>query len=197
MFYQKDSSLHNKTLGELHRVIKRGISSYSNKGDDLTVSLVNVRDVQQGQINTSTVEQVAIKSTGAVDKSRLEPGDLIVTIKGINFRAAVAGELERGFVITANLIALTLTSEVLPQYVAAYLNSPAGQKEIQVRAAGASIQGLTAQSLLEIPVPIPPLEKQKKLVDYLMYYNQYVSLLNREQELNASIRDAIVQNIVR
>jgi len=198
MVYQiEDNQLPNKTFGELHRVIKRGISSYSNKGSDLSVNLVNVRDIQHGQIITNTVERVSIKSTAAVEKSRLEPGDLVITVKGINFRAAVAGESQKGFVISANLIALTLTDEVIPQYVAAYLNSPLGQREIQARTAGATIQGLTTRALLEIPIPVIPMVQQKLLAEYMACQDEHAFLVKQELDLYASIKNAVVQQVVR
>jgi len=189
-------SLRTKTLKELSLTLKRGISSYGIKGNDLTVPLINVRDIQNGAIVTDTVEHVSVKNTMAVHTSRLVPGDLLVIAKGPNFRAAVAGESHRDFTYSTNLIGLSLSYEVIPAYVATYLNSPLGQKEIQARAAGATIQGLTAQSLLEIPIPLPPLEVQKKLVEYSDLHRQYFELVNKEIALRTAIRDALMQNIV-
>ncbi len=190
------NTIHTKTLSELSSSLKRGISSYGVKGNDLTVRLINVRDIQNGTIITETVEQVTVKNTMAVHTSRLVPGDLLVIAKGPNFRAAVAGEAHRDFTYSTNLIGLSLVGEVIPGYVAAYLNSQSGQKKIQARAAGASIQGLTAQSLLEIPIPLPPLDVQKRLADYTDYHRQYVELMNQEIALRTAIRDALMQNIV-
>jgi type I restriction enzyme M protein len=190
------NKLPTKTLGELSLSLKRGISSYGIKGDDLTVRLVNVRDLQDGIIVTKTVEQVTVKNTMAVHTSRLSPGDLLVIAKGQNFRASVAKETHRDFTFSTNLIGLTLSAEVVPEYVATYLNCPFGQKEILARAAGATIQGLTAKSLLEIPIPIPTLEVQKKLAGFSDYYRQYVELMNKEVALRTTIRDALMQKVL-
>jgi restriction endonuclease S subunit len=182
-------------LSELSHTIKRGISSYGIKGNDLKVHLVNVRDIQNGTIVTETVEEVTVKNTMAVHNSRLVPGDLLVIAKGPNFRAAVASDIHRDFTYSTNLIGLTLTDAVIPGYVAAYLNSPMGQKEIQSRAAGATIQGLNAQSLLEIPIPLPPLDVQKRLAVYAEYHRQYIELVNKEIALRTTVRDALMQNV--
>lgn len=144
------------TLGELASTVKRGLSSYYLHGDGVKVPLINIKDIANGKVSVETVEHVSVHETSLLEKSRIAPGDLLVTIKGLNFKAAVADESVKDFAISANLIALTLSNKIRSEVVAAYLNSPVGQKILWSRAGGAVIRGLTTRTLLKVPIPVPP-----------------------------------------
>jgi len=171
------------SLFDLTAVVRNGLSSYYVNAGTVTTYLVNVKDIRCGKIDSEHVETVNVRETDALDRNRLEAGDLVVTVKGQNFKAAVADKAVEGYVISANLIALKLNGRVNPELVAAYLNSPPGQREIHARAAGGIVKGLNSKGLLEIPVPVPPAEKQEQLVKYLKLINEYGDILEKEQAL--------------
>jgi type I restriction enzyme S subunit len=49
---------------------------------------------------------------------------------------------------------------------------------------GATIQGITKENLNSIKIPIPSLEKQKEIVEYLNFNNNLIDNLNKEIENN-------------
>jgi restriction endonuclease S subunit len=185
-----------KTLSSLTISLKNGLSSYYLNNGDVSIRLVNMKDVQNGKVNVDSVESIKVKETEALVKNRLSVGDLLVTAKGQVFKAAVAGKELEGFVISANLIALTLNGEVDSEIVAAYLNSPSGQRALVAKAAGGSIKGLNAKTLLEVPVPVPAKEKQQALRQYLSIVNEYNDIVERERKLMNGIRDSIMREII-
>lgn len=200
MVSTNDVILSNKipklSLSELTAFVRNGLSSYYVNIGAVTIHLVNVKDIQGGKINAEKVEIVNVKETDALDRNRLEVGDLVVTAKGQNFKAAVADKTVEGYVISANLIALKLNDRVDPELVAAYLNAPAGQREINSRAAGGIVKGLNCKGLLEIPIPVPPVDKQDQLVNYLKLINEYSDVLEKEKVLIEKIRNSVISDIV-
>jgi restriction endonuclease S subunit len=184
------------TLGELARTVKRGLSSYYLHGDGVMVPLINIKDITNGKVNIETVEPVSVHETSLLEKSRISPGDLLVTIKGLSFKAAVADESVKNFAISANLIALTLSDKIVPEVVAAYLNSPAGQRILWARAGGATIRGLTTKTLLEVPIPVPPISEQSKLNRYLSLAREYNDILRKEQLARSRLNEAIITSIM-
>lgn len=185
-----------KTLSNITVGLKNGLSSYYLNNGDTSIRLVNVKDIQNGKVNVDSVESIKVKETEALVKNRLNKGDLLVTAKGQVFKAAVAGKELEGYVISANLIALTLNDEINPEIVAAYLNSPSGQRELNAKAAGGSIKGLNAKTLLEVPVPVPAKAKQQALRQYLSLVNEYNDIVERERKLMNGIRDSIIREII-
>lgn len=189
------SQLERKKLADIVVILKMGLSSYYLKGDDETVKIINNKDIENGKINPDSIERVSVKKTPLLEKSRIEAGDLIVTTKGYNFKAAIADESVADFVISANLIAIKLSNNIQPEIVAAYLNSTRGQRDLQALASGSSIQGLNANSFLEIQVPIPPLHEQKLLSEYLSLAKEYNSLLRKEIELRNKLNNTLITQI--
>lgn len=184
-----------KTLGDLS-VVKPGLSSYYMREGEVVVPVVTLKDVQDGKIVSETVDLVSVRKTDLLNTSRIAPGDVVVTIKGTNFRAAVADESAAGFLFSANLIALTLSDQILPEIVGAYLNSPLGQRELNARAGGSAIKGLSTKSLLEVPIPVPPMERQEALRGYLSIAREYEDLIKKELELRNRIRDEIIRRVM-
>jgi len=182
-----------KTLKTISLKIKRGLSSYYNTTEGTIVNLINIRDIQQSRVVLDTVERVSVKETSALENSTIEENDLILTIKGNTFKSAIADKSIKGFVISANLIAFTLDKEINPHIVSAYLNSAIGQKELQARAGGAVQKALNMKSLLDLEIPILPLNKQQVFSKYLSLSQEYDELLVKEQELRRKINSAIVQ----
>lgn len=186
-----------KPLRDLVVVVKSGLSSHYAQEGGVTVPFIKLSDLQKGRINAETVDRISVKETDLLEKSRMAPGDIIFTVKGTNFRGVIADESIRDFMISANMVALTLSDKILPEIVVAYLNSPAGQREIQSRASGGVTRGLSIKSLLEIPIPIPPIEQQKTLSLYLSLAREYEENLIKESELVNKITDAVIAQIMR
>jgi restriction endonuclease S subunit len=184
-----------KTLGDLGDV-KRGLSSYYMRNGEVVVPMVTLKDIQDGRIVSETVDHISVRKTNLLETSRLAPGDVVITIKGTNFRAAVVDEPAAGFMISANLIALTLSDQILPEIVAAYLNSPRGQRELEARAGGSAIKGLNTKSLLEVPIPVPPIEQQEALSRYISSAHEYEALIKKELELRNQINYEIIRRVM-
>jgi restriction endonuclease S subunit len=184
-------------LGDLTKTVKRGLSSYYLQGKDVTVSMINIKDIANGRILVDSVDRVLVRETPLLARSRIEPGDVILASRGFNFKAAVADESIRNSVISSNLIALTLSEEVKPELIAAYFNSPLGQNTLQAGASGVTIKGLNPKTLLDILIPLPSLSVQKSLSRYLTLAQEYDDLLRKELELRQKLTDAVVLRIMR
>ena len=184
-------------LGDLTRTVKRGLSSYYLQGDDTTVSMINIKDMANGRIITETVDRVSVRKTPLLERSRIEPGDVIMAIRGFNFKVAVADDSVKDFVISANLLALTLSDKVQPELIAAYFNSPTGQNMLQSMASGATIKGLNLKTLLDLTIPLPPISEQANLSHYLTLAREYDDLLRKELNLRQKLSDTIVLRIMR
>ena len=102
----------------------------------------------------------------------------------------------KDFVISANLIAIKLRDEIKPEIVVAYLNSPVGQKELQSRASGSFQKSLNLKILSQLPIPVPPLEKQKILAKYLTLINDHKMIKEKENELREKITDTIIMKFM-
>jgi restriction endonuclease S subunit len=182
-----------KELKSLVKQVKRGLSSYYVQAEGNEVRFINIRNVSDGRIDYNDVECIKIKETDALAKSRLQPNDVVLTAKGSLFKAGIATDDSKGFVISSNLIAFTLNEEILPELVVAYLNSPVGQTQLQAVSVGAAQKALNTKALMELKIPVPPIAQQKIVAEYLQLSSDYDNLMKKEQELRKKINNSIIQ----
>ncbi|MFY1111580.1 MAG: restriction endonuclease subunit S [Methanosarcinaceae archaeon] len=190
------NDLQTMKLRDLVTIRKTGLSSYYLNGKDVTIPLINIKDIQGGIISTESIDRVSIRKTAALEKSRVNEGDIIISMRGLNFKSAVVDKSASGFPISSNLVALTLSEKIKPEVLAAYFESQRGQREILARAGGASIKGLTLETLLNIPIPIPDPNKQELLSNYLMLAKEYEQIMRKEMELREKINNAILEQMM-
>jgi restriction endonuclease S subunit len=191
---RKSIVIPKKVLKSLVVDVKRGLSSYYVQEEGTQVPFINIRDIVDGRVIADTVSTISVKETPALSKTRIEPQDVIITVKGSAFKAGIASDKEKDAIISANLIAFKLRPEILPELVVAYLNSPKGQQELHARSAGIAQKFLSEKTLLDIAIPIPSMEKQKQLAQYLQLSKEYDMLAERERDLRKQINNIIVQS---
>ena len=172
----------------------RGVAVQTPKHSDAkTTAVINIKDISEGRIDTASLEMRVITTVRHDEDECIQEGDLIVALRGPLFKAGVADSQASGHFITSNLVALRLDlSRVIPEVLAAYLNSPEGQHILMTRSKGTTIPSLTQKELLNIEVPLLPMEKQQHIRDYLHSADGYLETLRAEEEVVQKIRDYVI-----
>ncbi len=147
--------------------------------------------------NVSVIQPKNILSDGTVSFSSGKPlrtkvsspkplkqGDVLVVNRG-RFAATVFGfSAEEKWIVPSSILVLTIRSEsILPEYIALYLNSTNGQKMFQRHYEHSTIPFISMKNLVNMDIPIPPLEKQRALVTYQEATREYALLSHRKHEL--------------
>ncbi|MBA2621034.1 MAG: restriction endonuclease subunit S [Acidobacteria bacterium] len=95
-----------------------------------------------------------------------QTGDVLFTSRGTNRRAAVVDETATGAIFVSQLYALkTKTDAVMPEYLAWYLNQKPAQEFFEANASGSYIQNIRHDVLAQLPVILPSVEMQKRIVE--------------------------------
>ena len=184
-------------LGALTTSVKRGLSSSYLKDGEIPVRLLKAKDIDEdGRIAVDDVDEHTVKKTPALDKARVKAGDLVISLKGKTFKTAQIPPEAEDFVISSNLIALTFNEKVRPEIVAFYLKSTAGEYELQKRAAGSAVMSLNTNQLMDVKIPLPPIEKQREISRYLGEIEELKSILTKEKKLVDTISDHLLNYFV-
>ncbi len=173
-------------LKQLIKISKSGLTSYKLKKADSgsdEINVIGIKDIQNGRINIGNVDVVNMDKEDIRNKDRVQTKDLILSIRGAEFKAAVADESVDGYLLSNNLIALTLSDKIKPEVVAAYLNNPVGQRELHKRAGGSVMSTLNKKRLEEVPIPLISPEDQDKIVKFVQISRDYREALEKEREL--------------
>lgn len=178
---------------------RRGLSSPYLKDGTEPIRLVKAKDItSDGRLSMDTIDTERVKRTPAFDKALIKPGDLLVTVAGTKFRSAVVREEAEDLIASNSLIALSFDrTKILPEFAVMYLNSSRGQADIQRWASGAVMMSLNTATLLEVTIPVPPIDKQQQLVDLLHVVRGYRAILELETALLNQITDSLMEEVMR
>lgn len=112
----------------------------------------------------------------------LRAGDVLFISRGTR-RQAAAVDFNPGDVIASGQFFIIGPSpEVLPAFLAWYINRRPAQEYLTENAAGSNVQIITRPVLERLPIELPPLETQRRIVDVY-------KLSLREQNLLAAIAE--------
>ena len=125
-------------------------------------------------------------------KPNVDAGDVVVLCRGVRFNAGVIGEL-KGPTTAQNMfhiLRLKDGANVLPGFIAAYINTPAAQEHFRSLSRGATVQHLKIDDLGSFRIPLLPMEEQQLFVDLVQAVGEEQKLtktLNilRQQQLSA------------
>lgn len=115
----------------------------------------------------------------------LKEGDILFTAKGSPNKAIVYTEQDQQLYPKALALSIFTVIQVTsphlhPEYLAWYLNSPIGQKAMDGLKMGTVIPNISSSSLKQLPISLPPLEKQISIA-------QVIQLLEQEEALHLAL----------
>jgi len=98
------------------------------------------------------------------DRYWVRSGDVVFRSRGDrNTAAALGPEFDEPAVAVMPLVILRARQDVLPEYLAWYLNQPEAQRHFDRGARGTGIRMIPMSCLSELEVPIPDLETQRAI----------------------------------
>lgn len=127
-------------------------------------------------------------------KHVLEVGDVIIASKGNkNIATLIDDSFPPSVASTSFFVLQIVSNKVNPEYLCWYMNQPKTQMALKNSAKGTSIPSISKQSLENIEIEIPSLEKQNVIVriDYLR---------RKEKEIQQKIeqlKDYKIQQIIQ
>lgn len=141
---------------------------------------------------------IPVSPMGEKPKPNVEPGDLLILSRGVRFNAGVVGGLP-GPSTALNMFYVfkPKPTELLPEFIAGYINNPVTQERLKQLATGMTIPHLKADDLGSIRIPVPTLEQQRAYVALIEACLEEKRLLERlsklrSQQLSAAIGFSIL-----
>ncbi len=160
--------------------------------------LINIKDIADDQINWQNLQIISLGGIRKPERFCVEPGDVLITCRGTQFKVAVVPEKISQGLITANLIAIRPDLKQLSSiYLAAYLRSKDGERELLARRTSQTAQiVLNLSNVEDLCVPLPPLSVQEKIAHAVAALDEEYRLNQAAVELNRKIRSQIIMDLL-
>jgi type I restriction enzyme S subunit len=137
------------------------------------VPVVKVKDIINGEIQTSELLLTSPEIDNNYRRSRLEPGDLLFTIRGTVGRMAFVPEHLREANITQDTARIAITNAT-PRFVRQYLEMPKPQAFIELHTIGQAVKGINLRDVRCIPLALPPASEQLQIIDICDNYDNRI-----------------------
>ncbi len=191
------------TIGELSLETRYGTSQKCHT-DPSGLAILRIPNVARGAVNIDDLKYCDLTDAEA-DRIRLESGDLLFVrtngSRDLVGRCAVfdVAEQEPSFGFASYLIRVRVDqAKVLPRYLAYFLNSTNGRSELDSRRRTSAGQfNINSENLRSIPLPVPPIAVQQRLLEQLeqreVQANRLVAELTSTNSEGEGLRKAILR----
>lgn len=187
------SNLPNRPL-ETTRV---GINKQDKINDTEYIPFVGIKDINNGQINTSSswTNIEITRRRGGIFKLQL--GDILLSKAGNIGKIGIVKEGAEGALASQSLYALRAdTTRINPYFLNYYLNSIDCKDWFRENALGSAIGHLPKSIIEKLPIPIIPLDEQQSIVeDYIEHGVDFLEYLRKK--LTNSNLDPILEWIYK
>ncbi len=157
-----------KRMGEVCEV-QNGYAFSSKNYSDSGHYLMRIGNVQNGYISLANSKFVKLPTDGSLQRFVLAKGDILVSLTGNVGRVGVIHDEHLPAVLNQRVARITIRKHALSirGYLLFFLFSDLFREELAGTGHGAAQQNVSTKNIVEIPIPIPPLAEQRRLVALL------------------------------
>lgn len=129
------------------------------------VGVVSYRDLQAGQLATPPESRGRIAGREEVERYRIREGDILIGARGTEPKVAQVPPGYPEAYLSNTLLGFRPRIRAVGDLLTFYLQSPLGQQQLRSLSRGSTIVlSLTASTLQDLPIPLPPRDKQEQIV---------------------------------
>jgi type I restriction enzyme M protein len=159
-----------------------------------TVPVIHPRHLRKGLVRPDDAPDADIDT---LEKHRLQAGDVLLVRTGAMGQTAIVRRDESGWLPHTNLLRLrvTETAEIHPAYLLAYLSQAAAQALIQDRSVRSVTTSLSAATLRDFEIPLPPLASQQRILRALQDLDEQAAAMERRLKGVRTARAAFARHL--
>jgi type I restriction enzyme S subunit len=128
------------------------------------VPFIRVGDIDSGRIDISSLKHIDSGIAAAYPRTKLEGGEVVITIVGTIGRTAVVPESLRGANVARAVCVIPVADCISSEYVALALGRPSSVAKLESLAHEVARKTLNLEDVRRFRIPIPPLADQSRIV---------------------------------
>jgi type I restriction enzyme S subunit len=140
------------------------VSDYTGKG----IRLIQLQNIGVGYWRDENKKYISEKKAIELTRSRTLPGDIVIAKMAAPIaRATIVPEIEKEYLIVADCVRISVSKYVVTKYLNYCINSPYIRNIAEKWGKGTTRKRINLKDLKKLPVPLPPLEEQVRIVKKL------------------------------
>lgn len=159
--------------------------------------MVRVGDVDGGRVNLEALKRVSPAIAESYPRTRLQGGEVLITLVGTIGRTAVAEHTLAGANTARAIGVIPLDSQVLASWVEIWFRSPDKRREMIMRAHEVARKTLNLKDVRAATVALPPSAEQEEIVAEVERRLSVLQEVEAEVESNLKRATRLRQSILK
>ena len=172
-------SWEQKVLGDISTSIQTGPfgsqlhqSDYSDEG----IPVVMPKDLIQGVVSEESIARVSKEHVERLSKHKIRDGDILYSRRGDVGKCAFTSEREIGWICGTGCLKVSVDKDKAdPQFIFYQLQKAETIGWVINHAVGSTMLNLNTSILSAVPVDVPEIEIQRKIVKILSSYDELIA----------------------
>ena len=185
-----------RKLGELSERVIVGLATsvtpyYRNEGTPILRNL----NIKENYLDDSDIlfldDEYADGQTG----KKIHTGDVLTVHTGYIGTSCIVPEKYDGCLPFTTLITTTNSTKLNGEFLSQYLNSEMGLSAVQMVTTQGGRQNLNTNDFVNVLIPHPSIDEQKKICDILRYFDNLITLHQRKYEKLQNIKKSMLEKM--
>lgn len=167
-----------KVLGDISTSIQTGPfgsqlhqSDYSDEG----IPVVMPKDLIRGMVSEESIARISKEHVERLSKHKIKAGDILYSRRGDVGKCAFASEREIGWICGTGCLKVSVDREKAdPQFIFYQLQKAETIGWVINHAVGSTMLNLNTSILSAVPIDVPEIETQRKIVKILSSYDSLI-----------------------
>ena len=158
------------------------------------VPLVKITDMDKRILGPEGMQQISNELDNEYRRSRLQGGEVLLSIQGTVGRVAIAASTLKGANISRTIAVIDPDNRLHNFYLMYVLEKIAAQRDFD--SAGSTRESLNISTIRDMKVLCPPLPEQKRIVDLISSVDSYVEALQQQLKSAYRSRNAVLHELM-
>ncbi|MEW8356125.1 MAG: restriction endonuclease subunit S [Candidatus Thiodiazotropha sp.] len=168
--------------------------------DPTGAPLIRIKDLKNDQIDTEELHYITKKLHNEFKRTRLEGGEVLVSIQGTIGRVAIVPEILKGANISRTLAVIRPAKQEFAKWILYFLKSPQAIKQMGEVVTGSTRDSWNLRDLRKLDVPLAPPEQQKRIVakieELFSHIDAGIEALKKAKQLLKQYRQSVLKAAV-
>ncbi|NQX84848.1 MAG: restriction endonuclease subunit S [Flavobacteriaceae bacterium] len=175
---------------------KGGSESYKTTG----ITFLRSQNVYDNGLKLDNVSYIDSETHQKMQNSQIKPLDILINITGASIgRSCIVPDSLEEANINQHILYLRASKELVP-FISLYIKSNLIKDYINLIQSGSSREGLSMGETRQFSIPLPPIQEQKQIADYLekktTAIDKKIDLLEQKIEHYQNLRKSLINETV-